>query len=51
MVFYYNIVGNWVDFRVETTRNYIDILGKLMDFGLKLVKSGCLAARFFLCST
>ena len=51
MVFCYNIMGNWVDFRVEMTRNLLNIarifLGKLMDFGLKLVKFRCLAARFF----
>lgn len=51
MVFCYNIVGNWVDFMMKLTRYYLDILGKLMDFSLKLVKFGCLAARFFLCST
>nr|DAD72784.1 MAG TPA: hypothetical protein [Siphoviridae sp. ctYBm1] len=25
MVFCYNIVGNWVDFRVEMTRNLLNI--------------------------
>ena len=51
MVFCYNIVRNWGGFWYEIAvilpRYSYNILGKLMDFGLKLVNFGCLAARFF----
>lgn len=41
----------FIDFLGKMSEYSYNILGKLMDFDLKLVKFGCLAARFFLCST